>query len=177
MAKYMFLLGCMDGSTWIQKKATFLNVFGFSSFLLHLLLQHFCSIPILMNLAMFQLLLGKTFYFSSVFYCFFTYQFKTYLKITFMSLFYIYSRLLRCSTARGSDSGLSLWGPTKVKACILLYSLMLQYKIQWSKNVLAHQDLNHGPLEPKASVQLMSYADPFNTKYFPEDHTKREYII
>ena len=40
-----------------------------------------------------------------------------------------------------------------------------------------HQDLNHSPLEPKASVLLMSYADPFNTKYFPEDHTKREYII
>ena len=29
---------------------------------------------------------------------------------------FIYSQLLRCSTARGSDSGLFLGGPTKVKA-------------------------------------------------------------
>ena len=28
-----------------------------------------------------------------------------------------YSRLSRCSTARGSNTGLSLVGPTKVKAC------------------------------------------------------------
>ena len=38
-------------------------------------------------------------------------------------LFMMYSRLLRCSTARGSSTGLSLVGPTKVKPGKSFYSL------------------------------------------------------
>ena len=35
------------------------------------------------------------------------------------------SQLLRCSTARGSSTGLSLVGPTKVKACKSFYNLKM----------------------------------------------------
>ena len=33
-----------------------------------------------------------------------------------------------------------------------------QIKNEWGKFVLLHQDLNHGPLEPKANLQPISYA-------------------
>ena len=36
-----------------------------------------------------------------------------------------------------------------------------QLKIKREFFFLTHQDVNHGPLEPKSSVLPMSYTDPF----------------
>ena len=38
----------------------------------------------------------------------------------------IYSQLFRCSTAKGSNTGLCLKGPTKVKACKFILKLFLK---------------------------------------------------
>ena len=50
-----------------------------------------------------------------------TIKYVTHLKGIFIkkhgTFHFIYSLLLRCSTARGSSFGLSVGGPTKVKAC------------------------------------------------------------
>ena len=44
-------------------------------------------------------------------------------------------------------------------------------------NFIPHQDLNHGPLEPIASVLTMSYADPFHLNYQHIKLKKIFYII
>ena len=65
---------------------------------------------------------------------------------TFYGLYFIiYSWLLRCSTARGSSSGLSLRGPTKVKApkCFLFTEGSL---IVENNKLLSYSQLIFSPL-------------------------------
>ena len=48
----------------------------------------------------------------------------------------IYSRLLRCNSARGSGSGLSLGGPTKAKACKSFLFTEFSLKVENNKHLI-----------------------------------------
>ena len=68
------------------------------------------------------------------------------LKLTSLD---IHSRLLRCSTARGSNTGLSLVGTTKVKACKSYISTIYKSNDSYKSdsNFVFHFFLKNSPLQ------------------------------